>query len=234
MLGRTYVFPFARFASVDPARDGWNLYGYVGQNPMGAVDPTGRRAEEPGLFQLFLDFFMKRADAALPPPEIDNDDPNVQAMLEIGETPENAQRLQPIANARQAQKGINTALAISAATVGIVSVEVLISKGTGTLLRPFSGSKLGQQIARFRKAGGKGGRSEFLEFATDFARRAETNGTAVTGTVGSGAQAVKNATVFRNGTTFLVVDDTGAIRSFVPRAIPNEGIVLEYLRLGGK
>ncbi len=42
MLGRTYVFPFARFASVDPARDGWNLYGYVGQNPMGAVDPTGR------------------------------------------------------------------------------------------------------------------------------------------------------------------------------------------------
>jgi len=41
MLGRTYVFPLGRFGSVDPARDGWNLYGYVGANPMGAVDPTG-------------------------------------------------------------------------------------------------------------------------------------------------------------------------------------------------
>gem|GEM_PF-4651656 len=41
MLGRTYVFPLGRFGSVDPARDGWNLYGYVGANPMNYTDPTG-------------------------------------------------------------------------------------------------------------------------------------------------------------------------------------------------
>jgi RHS repeat-associated protein len=41
MLGRTYYFPLARFGSVDPARDGWNLYGYVRGNPLKFVDPTG-------------------------------------------------------------------------------------------------------------------------------------------------------------------------------------------------
>ncbi len=41
MLGRTYAYPFQRFMQVDPARDGWNLYGYVGGNPVNAVDPDG-------------------------------------------------------------------------------------------------------------------------------------------------------------------------------------------------
>ena len=45
MLGRNYAFSFQRFLSVDPARDGWNLYAYVGNNPVGAVDPTGQAAE---------------------------------------------------------------------------------------------------------------------------------------------------------------------------------------------
>jgi RHS repeat-associated protein len=43
MLGRTYVHPYMRFASVDRARDGWNLYGYVRGNPMKFVDPDGER-----------------------------------------------------------------------------------------------------------------------------------------------------------------------------------------------
>ena len=41
MLGRSYLFPLRRFASVDPARDGWNLYAYVGNNPVARIDPTG-------------------------------------------------------------------------------------------------------------------------------------------------------------------------------------------------
>ena len=45
MLGRTYAYLLRRFMTPDPARDGWNLYGYVGGNPVNSVDPTGRVAK---------------------------------------------------------------------------------------------------------------------------------------------------------------------------------------------
>ena len=41
MLGRTYLYPFMRFATPDPARDGWSLYAYTGNNPVNYVDPDG-------------------------------------------------------------------------------------------------------------------------------------------------------------------------------------------------
>ncbi len=44
MLGRTYLYPFMRFATPDVARDGWNLYAYTGGNPVNYVDPDGQES----------------------------------------------------------------------------------------------------------------------------------------------------------------------------------------------
>ncbi|MDA8020436.1 MAG: RHS repeat-associated core domain-containing protein [Thermoanaerobaculia bacterium] len=46
MHARFYSGQFGRFLSVDPARDGWNLYAYVGGSPVRRLDPTGLQAEE--------------------------------------------------------------------------------------------------------------------------------------------------------------------------------------------
>ena len=45
MMARTYLYPFFRFGSIDPARDGWNPYTYVRNNPVGFVDPEGATVE---------------------------------------------------------------------------------------------------------------------------------------------------------------------------------------------
>lgn len=44
MRARYYNPSAGRFLSVDPADDGWNLYAYVGNNPINANDPTGLQA----------------------------------------------------------------------------------------------------------------------------------------------------------------------------------------------
>ncbi|MDY7091889.1 MAG: RHS repeat-associated core domain-containing protein, partial [Acidobacteriota bacterium] len=49
MRGRTCAFPLQRFMSVDPGRDGWNLYAYTRGNPLVLVDPTGRAAWRKGI-----------------------------------------------------------------------------------------------------------------------------------------------------------------------------------------
>ena len=45
MKARTYLYPFFRFGSLDPARDGWNPYTYVRNNPVAYVDPDGLEPE---------------------------------------------------------------------------------------------------------------------------------------------------------------------------------------------
>jgi len=100
------------------------------------------------------------------------------------------------------------------------------------LLREPGGRKLAQQIARFRAAGGVGGRVEYLEHVNLLAQRAREAGNFVTGRVGRGPQAIPNATIYREGRTFIVVDEAGIVRSYVTNASPG-GVVNEFLRLGG-
>jgi len=92
--------------------------------------------------------------------------------------------------------------------------------------------KLAQQIRRWHEIGGVGNEKQFLQYAGQLAAEARAAGQVVTGTVGSSAAAIQNATVYRRGTEYLVVQgDT--IMSYVSKASRSDGIVTEFIRLGG-
>lgn len=78
MLGRTYLWPYGRFASPDRARDGWNLYTYVGNNPLGHVDPTGHTSQS-----IKLDRDLRTIANHLPTPEEIQDDREVAVLLTV-------------------------------------------------------------------------------------------------------------------------------------------------------
>jgi RHS repeat-associated protein len=103
----------------------------------------------------------------------------------------------------------------SAASAGIKLVEP-------------QGRKLSQMIARW---GGTGGRDTFMKHANSLATESRDLGQAVSGTV-QGVQ----VTIYRLGQTYMKVDATGKILSYVPDRIaqPGWGIVQAYSTLGGK
>jgi len=95
-----------------------------------------------------------------------------------------------------------------------------------------NGTKLGQQIGRWRREkGGQGGAKEFLDYASNLATEARKAGSFVTGEVGRGPGALGKATIYRRGDEFIVEQD-GMIMSYV---VDNGkgGIVDEFVRLGG-
>ncbi|MEL7061885.1 MAG: RHS repeat-associated core domain-containing protein, partial [Acidobacteriota bacterium] len=96
-----------------------------------------------------------------------------------------------------------------------------------------AGKKLGKMLGRFRAAGGQGGPAEFLEHVTSLVSRATQRGDFVSGTVGSGSQRLSSATIYREGSTFVVMDGANVIRSYVPNARPG-GVLQEFVRLGGR
>jgi RHS repeat-associated protein len=107
-----------------------------------------------------------------------------------------------------------------------------VARGAQQLVAP-GGRKLAQQLARFRGTGGTGGPTEFLEHVNALAGRARESGNMVRGTVGTGPQAIVNGTIYREGSTYIVTDAAGVVRSYVPNAQPG-GIVDEFVRLGGR
>lgn len=100
------------------------------------------------------------------------------------------------------------------------------------LLEPKTGRKLTQQLTRWREIGGSGGATEFLEYATRLSQQAQRAGTVATGRVGSSANALENATIYRVGKEYLVVQGN-KIMSYVANADPG-GVAEEYKKLGGQ
>lgn len=110
----------------------------------------------------------------------------------------------------------------SAAGAGVARVTPLVAP---------AGAKLAQMIGRWHnELAGSGGREEFMEFANAFVDQARNAGQVATGAVGE----IAEATIYRVGNNYLVVDAANKMRSFVANAEANRGIVNVYESLGGK
>ena len=93
------------------------------------------------------------------------------------------------------------------------------------------GKKLSQMIARWiAHAAGRGGRDQFVKFATGFANSAVREGTHVTGKY----LGHEGARIFRQGADYLAITAEGKLLSYVPKAEAGWGIEAAYRLLGGK
>jgi RHS repeat-associated protein len=111
--------------------------------------------------------------------------------------------------------------------IEVVSFEGGSAASAASQLAAPSGKKLAQMIARW---GGSGGRDAFMEFAEEFVTTARSAGQVAAGQVGS----LVDATVYRVGNSYLVVDSSNVLRSFVADATRPDGIVAVYHALGGR
>jgi hypothetical protein len=109
--------------------------------------------------------------------------------------------------------------------------ELFAADAAFDLLPPL-GAKSSQVYARWLAAGNTGSFADFMASMNGLAASATEAGTAVTGQVGQVGTGLADATIFRSGMDFLVVQGN-RIMSYVPNANSAVGIVKEYLKLGG-
>jgi uncharacterized protein RhaS with RHS repeats len=169
------------FTQEDPIgiAGGLNLYGYANGDPVNFSDPFG-------LFpDLLLDLAFLAADL-------------------------NDIRKNGLTFGRAATFGADVVLAaIPFAPAATGSAARFLGRTGGQVadlaLNIQRGKRKGSQmVARFRSAtGSTGGLDAFLGHARGLAEEAFQGGTFVSGTVGRGANALENATIFRRGDDFL-------------------------------
>ncbi len=168
MLGRTYLYPFMRFATPDVARDGWNLYAYTGGNPVNYVDPDGQES---------------RAAVML--------DQDARELLSGDITP---QQYSDRFNAR-GQGALIAVLLVS--PVDEVSVGALaLEAGAAAVARLKIAGRIGGFLKKlFGKADGGAGKVDEVVEATDVAGIVAANGTEITGVTRHGMhRAIGNGT----------------------------------------
>jgi RHS repeat-associated protein len=234
-FGARYYMPaLGRWGAVDPLADeypGWSGYGYVMGDPAGMVDPDGLSPCSNGAESTSecIGRLWEEAPADGCP------DCALDAAFLAADL--NDIRKNGLTFGRAAVFGADLVLAaIPFAPAATGSIARFLGRAGEQVLdlalRVPSGTRKGSQmVARFRNAtGSTGGLDDFLGYARGLAEEAFQNGDFVTGTVGAGANALENATIFRRGDDFLVTQD-GVIRSFVPGAGP--GGIRDFLRLGG-
>lgn len=212
---RLYDPQTGRFTQEDPIglAGGLNLYGFANGDPVNFSDPFGLCV--PPVTPVCAAALLVAKGIAL-------------GVAVFGGTriAYNAATGQPLDEglqsdvARGALVGAGVGVGAAAMTAGAATT---LAASDVSLIAP-GGAKLAQMIARW---GGEGGRDAFMKHAQSFATQAQRAGNAVTGTVGS----LQNASVYRVGNNYMVVDAGGVIRSYVQNARPGEGIAKVFEQL---
>jgi RHS repeat-associated protein len=216
----------------------WNLYGYVRNNPLRFMDPTGREC-------VTLDNGTQGDDGkgtvCKAVTEADkNKKPDVTVTDFAPPSPlllavaQGTQQAGPVVNAAgYATIGVMTGAGVGMAlgTGATASLSMLAARAGGMLpIALPAGDKMRQMIARF---GISGGPQALQQFASEFREKAIAAGTYV-----QGYYLGANNTIFRVGNDYLTVNSQGRMVSFVKDAVPSsttlQRVTEVYRGLGGK
>jgi RHS repeat-associated protein len=222
MRNRYYNPHTGAFTQSDPIglAGGLNTYGFAAGDPVTYSDPYGLSAED-----------CCRADLE------SSRQQQERTLVWAGENPRDARTLLATGlGAAAAGLGLLEAggafllraassRAITGGAAGGAAAGAAGIRQQGALVAP-GGRKLAQMIGRW---GGGGGRDGFMAHAHSIANQAQAAGQVVNGQVGS----LANASVYRLGSSYMVVDADRVIRSYVHVAGPG-GIVDVYRNLGGR